>query len=156
MIQSGRKSSVQLATFCPEELPRPKAPRQLTEEEAEIWDTIVRGLPPKWFGSESWLILEQYCRLGTRARGIARAISDMEAQIGSDAYDAAAYDKLMTQELRVSASLIALATKMKITQQSLADSETAHKIKHPPLHHDVASSLWAGAADDQEPLRDAG
>lgn len=124
MKQYGRKSAASLSVLPMGEQPRPEPPDSLTEEEAQIWRDVVGGLPPEWFGAETWLLLEQYCRHGSRARAIARAVSALGEKIGTDDFDALAYDKLLIREQAMSGTLAALATKMRISQQSTYDRPT--------------------------------
>ena len=121
MKQRGRKSilavvdkSAITATNRPDPLP------ELTPEQRIEWITLVNTLPADWFPLETHGVLAQYCRHLVASRHISELISDME---NGDQIDVTNYDKLLKMQERESRILVSLATKMRITQQSIYDRE---------------------------------
>ena len=90
---------------------RPEAPRCLTPGEAKVWKDVVQAMPAGWFGSETHVLLECYCRLSIRSRKVAQSLERLKP---TDE----AYAKLVTLEGKLSRSLTNLATKMRLTQQA--------------------------------------
>lgn len=99
----------------------PKAPRELTADQAAIWDSVVGNLPPGWFGKETHALLVQYCRHASRADQIARVIERMEE---AEVPDPRAYAQLLSREHQQSQVMATLATKMRISQQSTYDKKS--------------------------------
>lgn len=121
----GRKSaaSMEVAAASPlQVIDRPKCPHDLTDEEAEVWFTVVNRLPADWFPAETHPLLVQYCRATVQARRVAelieRATSDLDPETGEPTLTVSAYDRLLKMQARQSATLATLATKMRLSQQS--------------------------------------
>lgn len=118
MNKRGRKSaaSIEMPTISALTLvERAKCPHDLTDEESEVWFSVVNRLPADWFPAETHPLLTQYCRSVIQARRVAelieRATADPELSVS-------AYDRLLKMQARCSASIAMLATKMRISQQA--------------------------------------
>jgi hypothetical protein len=99
-------------------LDRPSAPHDLTDEETEVWVVVVESLPADWFGPSTIPLLVQYCRHAVQARRLGQLI---EKATGKKDLELADYDRLLKMQQRESMALAALATKMRISQQSTYD-----------------------------------
>lgn len=127
MVQAkrGRKSAASLEVASPsrlETIERPNCPHDLTDEESEVWFTVVNRLPADWFPAETHPLLAQYCRATIQARRVAelieQATSDIDPETKEPTLTVSAYDRLLKMQARQSATLASLATKMRISQQA--------------------------------------
>lgn len=132
----GRKSAASLAVISSsgiEAVERPRAPADLTREQADEWTGIVNCLPADWFGRETEALLAQYCRHIIASRRVAELVEAAEADPDCDLKD---YDRLLKMQEREGRAITSLATKMRISQQSTYD-----KSKKKPTQ---ARKLWEG------------
>jgi hypothetical protein len=128
MAQRGRKSAASLAiasvTPVTAIIPRPDAPSELDDEEAEEWRAVVDRLPAHWFPRETHGLLTQYCRHVVRARRIAQLIHDAESiEEETDRFPLDDYAKLLRMQQAESRAMAILSTKMRLSQQSTIDKE---------------------------------
>jgi hypothetical protein len=117
MGKRGRPSaaSLEIAAHQLEVLPRQTAPHDLTDEETEVWAAVVNSWPADWFSPGTVPILTQYCRHVVQARRVAELI---EQATGDPKLSVKDYDRLLKIQDRESRAISALATKMRISQQS--------------------------------------
>lgn len=118
MGQRGRKSSADLSVVQDGEVRaeyRPKAPAELTEEQANEWTAVVDRMPAEWFPRETHSLLAQYCRHVVSARHIAQLIEHHEQ---AHKIDIDYYDRLLKMQEREGRAASSLATRMRITQQA--------------------------------------
>lgn len=122
----GRKSGAELAIAAGPltRVERPDAPYDLTDEESREWWAIVNDLPADWFPRHTQGLLAQYCRHIVNARRIAQLV---EAALKGEKIDTVAYDKLLAMQDREGRAIGALATRMRISQQSSTRVETVKK-----------------------------
>ena len=128
MGNRGRISSSALSVIGPggiEATPRPKSPIELSDEQAEVWREIVNRMPADWFGPETIPLLVQYCRHVARARRFAYLLDVAEKAVD---FDVDVYRDLCRSEEEQSRAIAALATKMRLSQQSSYD-KSKKKIK---------------------------
>lgn len=126
MAQRGRKSaaSQEIAlqsaglTATIERVHRPEPPYELTDKQAEVWRRVTDDLPADWFTAKHMGLLKQYCRHEAEGDRIAMLI---EQELGKPAVDVPVYDKLLVMQEREGRALSSLATRMRLTQQSLYD-----------------------------------
>jgi hypothetical protein len=111
---------------------RQKPPSELTDEEVEIWASVVASEPADWFSASTVPLLAQYCRHVISAKRIAELI---ERHTGDANLAIADYDKLLHMQDRESRVIVTLATKMRIAQQST----TNHRGNKKPTQ---ARKLW--------------
>jgi hypothetical protein len=69
-------------------LPRPDAPYDVTDEEAEVWRTVVDSMPADHFIPANYHLLTQLCRHVVEARRIAQLIKAIarRKQISTSGY----------------------------------------------------------------------
>lgn len=126
MKQRGRKSAAELEVVTPvRSIKRPPAPSDLTDEVAEEWRAIVGRLPPDWFPRETHGVLAQYCRHVIASRRVGKLIANLEKEPRVDLDE---YDQLLRMHEREGRALSALATRLRITQQS-----SIHKSRQKPV-----------------------
>ena len=117
MEQRGRKSVASLTVISPSDvvsIPRPEPPVQLTEEQVEIWRSIVNANSADWFRPETQPLLTQYCRMVVALDRIELVIAEHEER----GCDADTLSKLEGIRDKRSRNLQALARAMRMTQQS--------------------------------------
>jgi len=114
----GRKSSsdLMLMESSPVDITeRQRAPHDLTDEECEVWASVVAAEPADWFTVSTRPILAQYCRHVIQSRRVAelieRATSDKNLTVSD-------YNQLLRMQARETFALAMLGTKMRINQQS--------------------------------------
>jgi hypothetical protein len=131
MAQRGRRSAASFLVVptAIEASPRQRAPSELSQQQAIIWDAVVAAEPADWFSASTRPILVQYCRHIIAARRAAQMIATLEAEIDGESADqsgrlavmlsaAKAFDRLLKIQERESRTIASLATKMRITQQA--------------------------------------
>jgi hypothetical protein len=101
-------------------VPRPDAPYDLTDEQAEEWWAVVNRLPADWFPRETHGVLAQYCRHVVTARRVAQLVAACEAEAD---LDLAQYDQLLKMQEREGRALSSLATRLRITQQATVSAK---------------------------------
>ncbi|WP_372570372.1 hypothetical protein [Ruegeria jejuensis] len=87
----------------------------LTQEQSEIWWSVVESLAADWFQPDTYPLLESYCRHVISARKVAQLIAAAEA---AEELDVGEYDQLLKMQEREGRALSSLATRMRISQQS--------------------------------------
>jgi len=137
MKKRGRVSAAALATVSVspiETVERQRPPHDLMDEEVEVWVAVVESLPADWFSPATVPILAGYCRHVISARRVAELIEKATADPELSIKD---YDRLLKMQQRESAEIASLATKMRISQQSL----TNHRGNKKPT---AARKPWEG------------
>lgn len=113
----GRKSlaSLSIASGVTDIVERQRAPHDLSDEETEIWASVVNTFQADWFTPATVPLLVQYCRHAVHARRIAelldKSMSDPDMPVDG-------YRALLKMQRDESAMLATLATKMRISQQA--------------------------------------
>ncbi len=95
--------------------PRVEPPPEMSDEEMEVWHSVVSVEPADWFSPSTTPLLTQYCRHVVAAKRIAQLV---EIVSGGKEIDSMEYIKLLDAQRKESASIMALATKMRLSQQS--------------------------------------
>jgi uncharacterized damage-inducible protein DinB len=127
MAKRGRTSAaaIEIAPHAIQAMHRPQAAHDLTDEETEVWFSVVNRLPADWFPDETLPLLRQYCRHAVQARRIAewieKATSDLNPKTKQPTLTVKDYDRLLKMQERESRALASLATKMRISQQTTYD-----------------------------------
>lgn len=131
MGQRGKLSSAALSVVPLEDqidaVPRPRAPADLSAEQAAEWAEVVNRLPADWFPRETLAMLAQYCRHVVAARRVAEIVAKIE---GDEEFDLLAYDRALKMQEREGRALSSLATRMRMSQQATVRAEVARK---PPV-----------------------
>jgi hypothetical protein len=137
--------------------PPPEPPTSLGPAEVELWWRVTSAMPPNWFSAENLPLLAAYCRHCAYADAIAADIAAVRADLAElvagplpatypvTAPAAAENAKLIAglqRELRAlqrthaseSGAMLAVATKLRLTQQSRfqANSAQARTRGRPP------------------------
>jgi hypothetical protein len=112
-----RRSAASLAIVTPD-LSRPKAPAELTKDEAVVWEEVVSTKPADWFTRDTHPLLVAYCRATVVSRVIAKQVDAFNQEWLVQDGGLARYEKLVRMQRSQSTLLATLATKMRISQQS--------------------------------------
>src|SRR5687768_393575 len=112
------KKSIAALSAVPPHLTRPKPPSELTDEQRELWRSIVATKPADWFGRDSQPLLVQYCRHQARAAAIAKMIEDAVEDGGN-------LRTLFNMESVQSRAIAMLGTRLRLTPQSRYTSRSA-------------------------------
>jgi hypothetical protein len=127
MAQRGRKSAASLAVV-PLATPAPPSPLPgLTEEQAAVWDSIVRSLPYNWFAPSSYDLLGLMCRHVVTARVIWGLIDKVDTASLTTAAAIIHFDRLSRLAEREGKMIAMLGTKLRLTNQSRYDPKTAFR-----------------------------
>ena len=102
-------------------VPRPKPPASLNEEQAREWDAVVARMPMGWFTRETEPILEAYCQQTVWQRVLN---AELEAARGTPKFM-----QLIKLANDTAKTLLLLATKMRLTQQSTYDKTKKKPIR---------------------------
>lgn len=130
MGNRGRTSSAELSVISSREfveIPRPRAPQDLTDEQGLEWRAIVGRLPADNFGRETHALLTAYCRHVVAQRRIAQLIQSQE----SENFDIAEYDRLLKMQERESRCLASLAVRLNIAQTTAYEKNKKPEGKAP-------------------------
>ena len=129
MGQRGRRSGAELSVVQPESAitskRRPEPPDELTKEQSAEWIEVVNNLPADWFPTETRALLVQYCRHVVAARFVASLIDRCVAQEPVVVED---YGELLKMQEREGRAISALATRMRMTQQSTYSAKKSKKV----------------------------
>src|SRR5262245_8378110 len=93
---------------------RPPPPKELSPAARREWIAIVERMPPEWFPRETHPMLVQLCRLVVTANDIDRRMRKRDLPADE-------FKSLFKMQREVSASIGALSTRMRISQQSKYD-----------------------------------
>ena len=94
----GPKSKAELSVIpgnITEIVPRPPAPRDLTDEQADEWSAIVARMPADWFQRETHQMLKAFCRHASAAGRVAQLIN---AHDEAESVDVEEYDRMVANE----------------------------------------------------------
>ena len=105
-----------------EMVPRPDAPYDLTDAEADEWQAVVNAMPADHFMRGNYALLIQYCRHVVAARRLGLLI---ESSAKQTEFDRKEFGVLLQLQAAESASITRLLRSMRLTQQSVMRAETA-------------------------------
>jgi phage terminase small subunit len=125
MNQRGRKSAAALSIIPAQRAFKPKPPDYLTARQQEEWRQVVASMPNGWFGRETHGLLTAYCRHHSNAKVVAEQIDTLNPNALREAEGLEVYDKLSKILEREQRALSSLATRLRLTPQSLLRAETA-------------------------------
>jgi hypothetical protein len=94
---------------------RPEPIRGLTDDQAHEWRAVVDRMPGEWFPPETHGLLAQYCRHVVSAQHVAELIKKLWS---SDNFSLDTFDQLLRIQEREGRAMSALATRMRLTQQT--------------------------------------
>ena len=136
MTQRGRKSGASLAVVrAIGTIVRPDPMPGLTIDQSNEWVDIVNRMPADWFPRETHSILAQYCRHVVSAKRVGELIESLiSGETESDNF-LCDYDRLLKMQEREGRAMSSLATRMRLTQQSLVSkARTKGSMKDKPPH----------------------
>lgn len=121
MKQRGRKpkasTELSIVTAMPvERVQRLSAPHDLNDEEIEVWVMVVNSHSADWFTDSIRPLLTQYCRHTIAARRISELLEKIYSSPNATFNDVS---ELLQMQARESAALTSIATKLRVTNQSL-------------------------------------
>lgn len=126
MDQRGRKSlegQISNVVHLPGQWPDP--PEYLTDVQKESWREIVRTKPCSWFGPDTYPLLAEYVRVIETANKLAKMLDAFEDEWLNDPAGLKRYQTLADLQNKNGQSLVRLATKMRLAQQSQYTEKTA-------------------------------
>jgi hypothetical protein len=126
MQQRGRRSTASLSVVAGRIDGRPNAPATLSKAQLEVWDQTVAGEAAAMFRTPATQqLLMGYCRHVESANMLAKMVDDFlpEWMIESSGLDR--YNRLLMMRDRETRAVSAVATKLRITNQSRYDEKTA-------------------------------
>lgn len=130
MKQRGRRSSkaleiAEISVGALDRVERQRPPHDLTDEEVEVWVSIVNTEQADWFSPGNVPLLTQLCRHVVHARRVAelleRALSSVDPETKKPTLAIQDYDRLLKMQERESGAMMSLATKLRITNQSITN-----------------------------------
>jgi hypothetical protein len=121
-MQRSRKPSASLSVVALNQPQQPAPPAELTIEQAEVWRATVEAMRADWFGRETWPLLSQFCRHVVIARRVAKLIDGTNATIR--------LNMLLAMQVRESAAIATLSTRMRLRQESPRDAKTTRRVAH--------------------------
>jgi len=95
---------------------RIEAPLDLSDEQAEVWRSIVSAHAADWFGPGSAPVLAALCRHTVAARRVAGWLERLEATDGE--LDEDRWFRLLARQEAESKAVATLATRLRLTPQS--------------------------------------
>lgn len=126
-----RKSSAALAVRTvagPLEIERLRAPAHISEAERAIWMDVVNDQPADAFTATHSPLLELYCRHIVQARILADELANFDRAWMADDDGLKRYDRLLAMAERESRAASSLATRLRITRQSIDQQTVARAI----------------------------
>lgn len=106
---------------------RPKVPFDFNDQEASVWSTIVNSMPADWFTTGSLPLLRQYVHHIIASRNLSQLIADVSAN--SEKIDIKLYLRLLASQKEQSGVMSQLATKLRLTNQSLINHRGNHTVE---------------------------
>ena len=88
-------------------------PEGLTDEQAQVWRTVVESRSADFFSEDAAPLLEEYCRVVVMCRLLA-----VEIEAGIAGGDSGALKALLDMRDKESRRMASLATKLRLTNQS--------------------------------------
>src|SRR5258707_14914653 len=98
-------------------IPRPDAPYDVTDEEAEVWRTVVNAMPAEHFIPANFHVLTQLCRHVVEARRNAHVIKTYRKR-KTDDFNYKVYGELQKAQIAETQIIVRLSTTLRLTQQS--------------------------------------
>lgn len=95
-------------------------PEGLTEEQAQVWQSVVGSRSSEFFGDDAAPLLEEYCRVVVMCRLLA-----VQIEAGIAGGDAGSLKALLDMRDKESRRMASLATKLRLTNQSRYTPQSA-------------------------------
>lgn len=114
------------------------APSHLTDAEVQVWNEVVADQPATAFTETHIPLLEMYCRHVVQGRILADEILNFDRSWLADDDGLKRYDRLLGMQERETRAASSLATRMRLTKQSLHPETAANAVKN----HNKARKPW--------------
>lgn len=108
------------------------APVHLSDAERDVWLMIVNDQPAGAFTAVHTPLLEMYCRHVVQARVIANEIQHFDSAWLADKEGLKRYETLLSMQEREGRAASSLATRLRITRQSVDDTVIARALVKAP------------------------
>lgn len=132
MATRGRKSSASMQVAgisAPIGTPqRLTAPAHMSDAEVSVWQQVVNDQPASSFTPTHTPMLEQYCRHVVQSRVVADMILSFDSAWANDDDGLKRYDRLLAMQEREGRAASSLATRLRITRQSIDQQTVARSI----------------------------
>jgi len=126
MMQRGRRSSAELATFITASPQRPpKPPTELSDAQADVWRAVVASLRSDWLSPAAFPMLIAFCRHVCRGRLIESQIATFEIEWARVEGGLERFDRLLKMAERETKAAVACARALRITPHSQMHPRTA-------------------------------
>jgi hypothetical protein len=129
MNQHGRKSLSSVVAI-PTEIKRFEPDPEMPAEQREIWLRVVASRPQDWFDEVHRDMLTSYVRHVAYGDRLARALDEVRSKSLTDPTRLLQIQRLHTMHRYETAAAERLATKMRITHQSLNNIVAARKMQN--------------------------
>jgi hypothetical protein len=119
--QAGRKSSAALSVVpsgVVAVLERPVAPAELTDAQAEVWQSVVGARPAGWFTADTHPSLVAYCRHVVEARRIDALVDGFKPEWMETPDGLTRYERLLKLRELQTRAITSLARSMRLTHQA--------------------------------------
>ena len=126
MKQRGRKAATALAVV--KVVPRTKGllpPENLSPEQRAVWIRTLNAMPAGWFHEEHIPMLTSFCRHVCNADTLDMVLRNVKIETLLSDAGSKHYERLYKGHERETRAAAALATRMRLTQQSLIDNRVA-------------------------------
>jgi hypothetical protein len=119
MGERGRESAASISVLPTAfEGNRPDAPAELNEDQAAIWNDIVRGEAAGWFNTPALQgMLVDYCRHTATAKLLGKQIDGTSLE-GLKGPELKRYETMLKLRTKETSAAAAMATKLRLTNQS--------------------------------------
>ena len=111
---------------------RLQAPLHISEAERAVWLEVVNDQPADAFRATHIPLLELYCRHIVNARVIAEEVANFQKEWLADDDGLKRYDRLLGIAEREGRAASSLATRLRITRQSVHEETAGKKLKAMP------------------------
>lgn len=115
---------------------RPDAPYDLTDEESDVWRTVVSSMPAEHFAPSHYPILAQYCRHVIASRRIAQLV---ERCSKNKKFDRVEFKELLKMQATESLAIMRLARSMRLTHQAIYKANATGTLR--PVQS-IAKAPW--------------
>ena len=127
MEQRGRKSTENLSIVVAMPGQRPEPPEILSEMERAVWRRVCSVHPYDWFHASTHALLADYCRAWVRSDDLQEKLGE-GVPVGDDLKLWLRLAKYKDENTHL---MMSLATKLRITQQSMrTERNAASGVKH--------------------------
>lgn len=158
MRQRGRPSQSSLSVVVPLKRGvndgRPAPPASLDKDEAAHWRAYVDRMPPDWFPAETLPLLEALCADVVNSERVTLELRKVRKRSLANDADYKRFAQLTRMQFRFSQSIAHLSTKLRLTNQSRIQAQSAFKDEQKSRHakpwDDIGTDIGADNPVDRE------